>query len=185
MLISNPVRGEIRPDARFYSGHEKAVHRPAGSNIPLVTQDFGPSELDVEPTVVWSGGEFTILDKPIAAKTYANFHRALDISKGGCGADVLAAASGEVRVSHKDESRANVIVIGHGKIGGHRYQTRYVHLQERLVDVGAHVEAGDVIGKLGDTGLHSSGCHLHFAHSDRAARSDCAGHTMAGWRHSA
>lgn len=162
MLVGNPVRGTIKPDARFYSSHPLAVLRPAGSRIPLVTQDFGPSTVEDEPTIDWPGGESNIFGTTIPARTYRNFHRGIDISKGGCGSDVLAAAAGKVTVSHKDGTDAETIVIDHGIIAGHRYATGYIHLAQRLVAVGADVETGALIGKLGDTGKLSTACHLHF-----------------------
>jgi murein DD-endopeptidase MepM/ murein hydrolase activator NlpD len=162
MLVSNPVRGTIRPDARFYPTHPQAFDRPAGNHEPLVTQDFGPTTVDVEPTMEWPGGEANIFGTPIAAKTYKNFHAALDISKASCDANVLAAAAGTVTTSKLNVSGAAIIVINHGKVGGHRFETGYVHMSERLVQVGATVQVGDIIGKIGDTGLLSTGCHLHF-----------------------
>ena len=163
MLVKNPVRGKkILPDKKSYPDHPKAVFREPGTRQPLVTQDFGPSTVTAEPTVIWPGGETNIMGKRIRAGKYNNFHLGIDISKGGCGADILAAAKGKVLVSEKNEFDTEIIVIGHGMIDGHRYKTGYAHLRERLVRVGDEVEAGDVIGKLGDTGFFSTGCHLHF-----------------------
>lgn len=161
MLVSNPVKGAIRPDARYYTDHPLAQRRPRGSTMPLVTQDFGPSTVTVEPTVDWKGGESNIYGRLIAADKYSNFHRAIDISKGGCGADVFAAAPGRVTVSQRNPSGAKIIVVDHGVIDGHRFESGYVHLGRRLVEVGATVKQGTIIGYLGNTGL-SSGCHLHF-----------------------
>ena len=162
MLVGNPVRGTIKPDARFYGDHPLAVFRPPHSRIPLVTQDFGPSTVKEEPTVDWPGGESDIFGTPIVAKTYPNFHRGLDISTGGCTDDIVAAASGTVTVSRKDATGAETIVIDHGVIGGHRYETGYIHLERRLASVNAQVSAGGLIGKLGDTGKFSTACHLNF-----------------------
>lgn len=139
------------------------MRRKRGTRVPLVTQDFGPSTVKEERSFDWPGGEFDILGKPIKKQLHENFHPALDISKGGCGGEILAAAPGKVTTSHKDGSGAEVIVIDHGKIDGHHYETRYVHLKIRLLEVKAPVEMGTVIGKLGGTGLKSTGCHLHFA----------------------
>lgn len=159
MLVANPVKGKIRPDKNFYPNHPLAVKRPAGSSIPLVTLDFGPTSLDLEPLVVWPGGESNLFGMPIAAKTYDHFHPAIDISKGPCGAEVLAAAPGKVKVS-KVIGGAGTIVIDHGLIDGHRYVTGYVHLSERIA-AGMSVGTGAVIGTIGAGGI-STGCHLHF-----------------------
>ena len=160
MLVSNPVRGTIKPDAKHYPDHESAVFRPPGSRISLVTQDFGPSTVTEEPTVDWPGGESDIFGKRIRADEYENFHAAIDISKGPCNRDVLAAAPGKVKVS-KVIGGAGTIEIAHGLDNGHRYRTGYVHLSERFVVVDDEVETGAVIGKIGTGGI-STGCHLHF-----------------------
>jgi murein DD-endopeptidase MepM/ murein hydrolase activator NlpD len=162
MLVRNPLAGTIKPDKEHYPDHPDAVARN-GSSAPLVTLDFGPTQLTKEPGIDWKGGEANIFGTPIAAKHYDHFHKAMDISTGGCGKDVLAAAKGTVTASFTNESKAKVIVIDHGLIAGHRYETRYVHLSQLLASVGDTVEPGDVIGKVGNTGTVSTGCHLHFA----------------------
>ena len=114
--------------------------------------------------MVWPGGESNIFGVKIAANTYPNFHVALDISKGGCGADVLAAADGTVSLAKADGSGANVIVVDHGVHAGHKWATRYVHVQDPfIVHMNDPVTTGMVIGKLGSTGQFVTGCHLHFA----------------------
>ncbi len=164
MLFANPVRGTLAPDKKNYPTHPDAVSRPAGSKIPLVTQDFGPSTVVAEPSMVWPGGESNIFSTPIVAKTYPNFHVGIDISKGGCGADVLAAADGTVKLAHPDGSGANVIVIDHHVHDGHKWETRYAHVQSPfLVHENDLVTAGMIIGKVGSTGSLSTACHLHFA----------------------
>lgn len=165
MLLGNPVRGErIRVDSKNYADHEDAVERPPGSTIPLVVHDFGPSTVTGEPPMDWPGGETNLFGTPIVAKQYPKFHQGIDISTGPCGPDVLAAAKGTVTTSHADSSHAQVVVIDHGVINGHHYETRYAHLQKPpAVTVGAEVDPGTVIGKLGNTGDLSTACHLHFA----------------------
>ncbi len=164
MLIKNPVHGTIHPDEKNYPHHPDAVKRAAGNHDPLVTQDFGPSTVTVEPSMVWPGGESDIFGTRIAAKTYPNFHVGIDISKAGCGGEVLAVAAGKVKRAKADPSGANVIVIDHGLHDGHRFETRYVHVQSPLlVKELDPITAGQVIGKVGSTGSLSTGCHLHFA----------------------
>jgi hypothetical protein len=161
MLFDNPVGDEkILPDRKHYENHPDAVFRH-GTDRPLVTQDFGPSDVKVEPTVDWRGGESNIFGKRIEADTYPNFHRALDISTGNCTAKIRAAADGTVVVSNKNESGAKVIVIDHGIHDGRRFRTGYVHLSERMAHVGDPVTAGEIIGIMGSTGI-STDCHLHF-----------------------
>lgn len=163
MIFGSPVQGTIRPDARYYPNADNATLRPPGSNIPLVTQDFGPSSVGAEPTVAWPGGEADIYGNRIPAGTYANFHRAIDISQGGSGFPILAAAAGKVTAAGlvSGWGGAIIVLIDHGTIGGFRWDTGYVHLQSESVSVGQLVKAGDVIGKLGNTGV-STGAHLHW-----------------------
>jgi murein DD-endopeptidase MepM/ murein hydrolase activator NlpD len=157
--------GTIAPDAKNYPTHPDAVFRTPGSTQPLVVLDFGPTKILQEPKVNWPGGEVDILGAKIAKKEYDHFHKGIDISTGLCTGNVRAAAAGRVRVSHADESEARVVVIDHGMINGHHYETRYAHMQAPpsfLIAVGEKVVAGTPLGKVGDTG-NVTGCHLHFA----------------------
>ncbi|HEX8953146.1 MAG TPA: peptidoglycan DD-metalloendopeptidase family protein, partial [Polyangia bacterium] len=47
--------------------------------------------------------------------------------------------------------------------------SRYIHLDSIREDLreGAHVHGGELIGRLGRTGVEHSGAHLHFALSMR------------------
>ena len=84
------------------------------------------------------------------------FHAGVDIG-ASYGANIVAANSGTVIVSKFNSSYGNYIVVDHG--GG--IATLYAHGSQRLVSEGAKVNKGDVIMKVGNTGL-SSGPHLHF-----------------------
>ena len=79
------------------------------------------------------------------------------------GTPIYAAASGVVRVSSESYHGYGVgIVIDH-VIGGQRVSTLYGHMVygSRLVSAGETVQAGQLIGLVGNTG-RSYGAHLHF-----------------------
>lgn len=79
------------------------------------------------------------------------------------GTPIYAAAAGVVRVSSEAYNGYGVgIVIDH-VIGGQRVSTLYGHMVygSRMVQAGQTVEAGQLIGLVGNTG-RSYGAHLHF-----------------------
>ncbi len=84
------------------------------------------------------------------------FHHGVDIDIPA-GTSVKAAAGGKVVRSGYEPLYGNVVVVDHG----YGYSTLYAHLQDRLVEGGAPVRKGDVIGKSGATG-RTTGPHLHY-----------------------
>ncbi len=76
----------------------------------------------------------------------------------GLGTEVLATAQGEVtEVIRSDRGRGNQIRIDHGT----EYQTYYAHLGDILVRKGQKVYRGNVIARVGNSGL-SFAPHLHY-----------------------
>jgi murein DD-endopeptidase MepM/ murein hydrolase activator NlpD len=87
-------------------------------------------------------------------------HNGVDL-RAACGDPIRAAAPGRVaRVSHDSQS-GHRLAIDHGSLGGHRLVTIYLHATGFSVRAGQHVDRGEVVGRVGSTGL-STGCHLHF-----------------------
>jgi len=79
------------------------------------------------------------------------------------GAPVLAVASGEVTAVAGNLLSGRRIVIDHGKDrSGTGYSTRYFHLDSQLVKIGDQVKRGQIIGRVGATGLLAPYPHLHF-----------------------
>ena len=68
-----------------------------------------------------------------------------------------AAAAGTVTDVAVDAAYGNLVTIAHSD----RTATRYAHLAAVLVETGDSVSAGQVIGRIGSTGL-ATGPHLHF-----------------------
>lgn len=83
-------------------------------------------------------------------------HKGIDIGSSA-GADIIAAADGTVTAASYSSAAGNYVMIDHG--GG--LYTVYMHASSLLVSPGQTVSAGDVIAKVGSTGI-STGSHLHF-----------------------
>jgi murein DD-endopeptidase MepM/ murein hydrolase activator NlpD len=85
------------------------------------------------------------------------FHSGTDLSAPQ-GTPVLAAFSGKVDIADFVGGYGLTVVLQHNK--GDE-QTLYAHLSEVFVKPGEEVKQGEVIGRVGSTGL-STGPHLHF-----------------------
>lgn len=83
-------------------------------------------------------------------------HKGIDIG-ASYGADIVAAADGTVVFSGYSNTGGNYVMIDHG---GSLY-TVYMHASSLCVEKGATVARGQVIAKVGSTGI-STGNHLHF-----------------------
>ena len=86
----------------------------------------------------------------------AAFHAGLDF-KGPVGAPIYSAAKGTVSFVGQRSGYGNVVEVSHGN----GLMTRYAHMSRFHSRVGQPVEAGQVIGAIGNTG-RSTGPHLHF-----------------------
>ena len=85
------------------------------------------------------------------------FHYGIDLPAKK-GTPVLATAKGiVVKARIHRWGYGNMIVIDHGN----NFKTMYAHLSSVKVKVGEHVNIGDIIGRVGSTGL-STGPHLHY-----------------------
>lgn len=85
------------------------------------------------------------------------FHSGTDLGAPQ-GTPVLAAFSGKVDIADLVGGYGLTIVLQHNK---GVEQTLYAHLSEVFVKPGEEVKQGEVIGRVGSTGL-STGPHLHF-----------------------
>jgi murein DD-endopeptidase MepM/ murein hydrolase activator NlpD len=86
----------------------------------------------------------------------AAFHAGLDF-RGPSGAPIYAAAKGTVSFVGVSQGYGKTVEIDHGN----GLMTRYAHMSGFRAQVGQPVQAGDVIGLIGNTG-RSTGPHLHF-----------------------
>jgi len=90
------------------------------------------------------------------ASPIVSFHSGVDFS-GGASTPIFAPAAGRVVLADTLQVRGNVVLLDHGLglFSGYWHQSRI------MVEVGQEVEAGDLIGYVGDTGL-VTGPHLHW-----------------------
>lgn len=91
-------------------------------------------------------------------------HRGLDISGPGddTGQPIVAFADGTVSYSQFNGKTAKsgygyLVILDHGN----GIQSYYAHMMEQGIPLGTKVKAGQVVGKIGNTG-NSEGAHLHF-----------------------
>jgi murein DD-endopeptidase MepM/ murein hydrolase activator NlpD len=91
---------------------------------------------------------------------YWGLHDGTDFG-GGCGQAIVAAESGTVISSYWSAVYGNRLIINHGVLSGAGVATIYNHASSYTVSPGTHVQRGEVIGYVGDTGW-STACHLHF-----------------------
>jgi murein DD-endopeptidase MepM/ murein hydrolase activator NlpD len=120
----------------------------------------------VTPVRRWSGGFLRPSAAPVTdgygtRRSYnggplSGSHAGVDFG-GELGSPVTAAAAGVVVHAGPLPVRGNVVVLDHGA-GVH---TGYCHLAGYAVEVGLPVEAGQLLGSTGSTGL-STGPHLHW-----------------------
>ena len=86
----------------------------------------------------------------------ARAHEGIDVS-APLGSPIVAPAGGVVVKVAVESGYGNVLEIDHGN----GITTRYAHCSRILVRPGTHVVRGDMIAKVGNTGL-SVGPHLHY-----------------------
>ncbi len=85
-----------------------------------------------------------------------DFHEAVDIAAKS-GTSIRAPGKGVVTFSGRKSGYGNMVVINHG----YGIITRYAHNSTNLVKVGDRVSKGQVIARVGSTGV-STGPHVHF-----------------------
>lgn len=87
---------------------------------------------------------------------YERMHNGVDMSAPQ-GTPIYAAKSGRVSVAKWSNSAGYYVSINHGD----GFSSIYMHMTHFIVSAGQYVNAGQVIGYVGNTGL-SKGAHLHF-----------------------
>jgi murein DD-endopeptidase MepM/ murein hydrolase activator NlpD len=120
---------------------------------------FGRQQLWAGPFIVPAEGPITSqfgTRRSYNGGPATSYHEGIDYDAPP-GAPVLAANEGQVALAEPLTVRGKAVIIDHG-LGVH---SGYYHLSEINVQEGQPVKKGDVVGKVGDTGL-ATGPHLHW-----------------------
>ena len=123
---------------------------------------LSPSGTAVMPAQGTLSSAFGSRVNPVLGTTET--HDGLDIA-AACGTVVRAAWSGTVSYAATMSGFGNRVEISHGHQARAASTTSYNHMSDAgvgFVKIGQQVQAGQVIGLVGSTGL-STGCHLHFS----------------------
>jgi murein DD-endopeptidase MepM/ murein hydrolase activator NlpD len=121
----------------LYPRWQGAFRYPIGSETVRITSNFGTR-------------------RSYDGNSIFSFHGGADFA-GAVGTPIYAPAAGTVVLAEKLAVRGNVVLIDHG-LG---LFSGYWHQNQLAVVVGQEVQAGDLIGFSGDTGL-VTGPHLHW-----------------------
>jgi len=108
----------------------------------------------IRPTDGWYSSGFGYRNSPFTNQK--EFHEGLDIATR-IGTAIISPADGLVVHVGRKGGFGNMIVINHG----YHIKTRYGHLSKYRIKKGQHVERGQIIGEVGNTG-RCTGPHLHY-----------------------
>jgi len=128
----NAVWSQVSPDLRWTDVFSRPIELQYATTSPFGTRRS------------YNGG-------PVAS-----YHAGQDFG-APAGVAVFAPAAGTVAMAEPLDIRGNAVILDHGR----GLFTGYWHLSELKVAVGQTVQAGDVLGLVGTTGL-STGAHLHW-----------------------
>ena len=145
-----PLASGATPDAQAPNTSRAAAHASATTETPVSLSDPLPGS-----RVTMRYGQAT---HPIERTPY--FHSGIDLATSE-GTPILAAADGVVEIATTDYAPAKpagtVVILDHGA----GVKTRYMHLGPLAVKTGDRVTRGQIIARVGLSGL-TTGPHLHF-----------------------
>ena len=151
-----PGGAQIAPPAPVFT-------TPQYRNDP-VTRATTTSRVALESTSAAPAAGKSIIypTRGVITQGYHSYHRAVDIADRSK-PPIWAAAAGTVVKASSGTwggGYGNHVIIDHGN----GMQTLYAHMDYLTVSVGQHVNQGEVIGRMGNTGrvYGVTGIHLHF-----------------------
>jgi len=163
--VSYGYFGDLTLDAvnRYKNAHDLGNDGPYYGKVGA--QTWGTLKLPVDTRelseLMWPVPESRNVTSPFGPREGGK-HKGIDIG-APMGSDIVAVFNGDVtHVYYEQDGYGNVVYI-RSVYDGDTIETRYAHMVNGSISVvrGQHVNAGDIIGRVGSTGL-STGPHLHF-----------------------
>jgi len=142
---------ELEEDSREVEAMLQRLQRAGGPKTGLPQQWTGQLRWPVAGRIVSGFGYRT---HPIYR--VRKMHTGIDLPAAS-GTPIRAAAGGKVVHAGRWGGYGNCVIVDHNG----RFATLYAHCSGIAAGVGQAVEAGEIIGYVGSTGL-STGPHLHF-----------------------
>ena len=167
----NEIEAELRRQEEERRRQEEAARRANEARAAANIRGTGTFSWPV-PGHVRVSSPYGNRMHPVLGVT--RFHAGIDIIAPQ-GSSIIASDRGTVITSAFNSSYGNYVVISHGN----GMTTLYAHMSSRSVSAWQGVEKGDVIGRIGSTGI-STGPHLHFEISSDGARVDPLRY-FSGW----
>lgn len=147
---STALSAVSRTFAPVAAGPAAPVPESAAPATPK-TGDGGSTGAAIEGTVT---SPFGLRGDPFHGGT--RMHAGVDI-RAAYGRSVQSAADGIVTVAGERGGYGQVVMVRHAD----GIETRYAHLSAIDVKVGQHVQIGELVGRVGQSG-RATGPHLHF-----------------------
>lgn len=150
---------------RFRSPVTRPLHPRREEGEPRIDDHFYVTQQFDDPDFYWSN----VPNPPNPLPT----HRATDIGNARCGYPIVAMAPG---TAYRIKDNASQLGAPNDALGiridhGEGVSTAYWHLASWSVASGVRVQAGQEIGKLGNTGLGQV-CHCHIEATVNGVRID-------------
>ncbi len=153
-------KGEVDKDNAVLESQIDDLNKEADALIAQILSLQGTDGY-VGGSMIWPAEASTRITSPFGNRLHPilkkyKMHTGIDIGAAG-GTNILAANAGVVIQAGYNSSYGYMVMIDHG--GG--IVTLYAHSSKLLVKKGDVVKRGQVIAKVGSTGM-STGNHLHF-----------------------
>ncbi|WLV23968.1 peptidoglycan DD-metalloendopeptidase family protein [Aciduricibacillus chroicocephali] len=164
--LAEGKKGEIERQAR--EAEEQAARSSQHQTSASTSSSSGTSSYSGSVPSTGGSAKFSWPASGALSSGYGHrwgtLHAGLDIANV-IGTPVKAAAPGVVISTNTPNDGqmngyGNVVLIAHS-MGGTTYTTLYAHMSKISVSAGQHVDTGDLVGAIGNTG-QSTGPHLHF-----------------------